>query len=117
MAMSTDKPETAASVNVGPISYRARCTEPGCKNLGRLIFIYADAGGRPIAHPVVCHAHARLKLACVRAAGLKVYDDRELSGASGGMNGEPCLHLSVKFGTYLGYLVFSGAVAYHPERR
>jgi hypothetical protein len=88
MAMSTDKPETAASVNVGPISYRARCTEAGCKNLGRLQMIYADAGGRPIAHPVVCLEHARRRLARDRTAGLKIYDyglgrssSRRLSGS------------------------------------
>jgi hypothetical protein len=45
--------------------------------VGRLLFIYADAGGRPIAHPVLCHAHGREKLARDRAARLKVYDDRE----------------------------------------
>jgi hypothetical protein len=74
--MSIDPPETAASVNVDAISYRARCTEAGCKNLGRMQMIYADAGGRPIAHPVVCHEHARRRLALDRAAGLKVFDDR-----------------------------------------
>jgi hypothetical protein len=30
----------------------------GCENLRRRMMIYADAGGRPIAHPVVCHQHA-----------------------------------------------------------
>jgi hypothetical protein len=67
-------------VNIGAISYRARCTEAGCKNLGRLLFIYADAGGRPISHPVLCYAHGRVMLARDRAAGLKVYDDREAPG-------------------------------------
>jgi hypothetical protein len=38
-------------MNIGPITYRARGTEAGCKNLGRMMMIYADAGGRPIAHP------------------------------------------------------------------
>jgi hypothetical protein len=77
--MNTDHSETTASVNIGPISYRARCTETGCKNLGRLLFIYADAGGRPIAHPVLCHAHGQVRLARDRAAGLKVYDERDAS--------------------------------------
>jgi hypothetical protein len=76
--MSTDREETPASVNIGPISYRARCIEAGCNNLGRLQMIYADAGGRPIAHPVVCHEHARRRLARDRAAGFKVFDDREV---------------------------------------
>jgi hypothetical protein len=66
--MSTDYPDSAASVNIGA-SYRARCTEAGCKNLGRLLFIYADAGGRPISHPVLCHAHGRVMLARDRAGG------------------------------------------------
>jgi hypothetical protein len=77
--VSADNPETAASVNIGAISYRARCTEARCKNLGRLLFIYADAGGRPIAHPVLCHGHGRVRLARDRAAGLKVFHDRESS--------------------------------------
>jgi hypothetical protein len=77
--VSTDNPETAASVNIGAISYRARCTEGACKNLGRMLMIYADAGGRPIGHPVLCHGHARTRLGRDRAAGLKVYDDREAS--------------------------------------
>jgi hypothetical protein len=75
--VSADSSETAASVTIGAISYRARCTEAGCKNLGRLLMIYADAGGRPISHPVICHEHARVRLARDRAAGLKVFDDRE----------------------------------------
>ena len=72
--MSTDHSEPAASVKIGAISYRARCTEAGCTNLGQLLVIYADAGGRPIAHPVLCHAHGRAKVE--RTAGFKVYDDR-----------------------------------------
>jgi hypothetical protein len=77
--VSADHLETAASVMIGPISYRARCTEAGCKNLGRMLMIYPDAGGRPIAHPVVCHKRARWRLARNRATGLKVYDDHEAS--------------------------------------
>ena len=50
-----------------------------CKNLGRMLMIYADAGGRPIGHLVLCHAHARTRLGRDRAAGLKIYDDREAS--------------------------------------
>ena len=73
----SDNSETAASVTARPISYRARCIEAGCKNVGRLLFIYADAGGRPIAHQVVCHEHARTRLMRDRAAGFKVFDDRE----------------------------------------
>jgi hypothetical protein len=76
--VSTKLPETAASVTIVPLGYRARCIEAACSNLGRLIMIYADAGGRPICHPVLCHAHARVKIVGGRAAGLKVYDDREV---------------------------------------
>ena len=76
--MSTDHPETATSVNISAISYRARCIEASCKNRGRVQMVYADAGGRPIAHPVVCHEHARRRLARDRVAGLKVFDDREV---------------------------------------
>ena len=77
--MSTRHPEAAASVNIGSISYRARCTEAGCKDLGRMLMIYADAGGRPIGHPVLYYGHARTRVGRDRAAGLKVYDDREAS--------------------------------------
>jgi len=38
--------------------------------------IYGDAGGRPISHPVLCHAHGRERIARDRAAGLKVYDGK-----------------------------------------
>ena len=41
--------------------------------------IYADAGDRPISHPVLCYTHGRERIARDKAAGLKVYDDREAS--------------------------------------
>jgi hypothetical protein len=75
--VSADNFDNPASVTARPISYRARCTEAGCKNVGRFLLIYADAGGRPIAHPVVCHAHGRERIVCDKEAGLKVFDDRE----------------------------------------
>ena len=81
--MSTDNPESAASVTIGAISYRARCTEAACKNLGRPLVIYADAGGRPIGHPVLYHAHVRVRIEGARAAGLKVYDNRNVGASSG----------------------------------
>jgi hypothetical protein len=77
--VSTDQQETPTSVTLLSVGYRARCTEAGCANLGRLILRYADAGGRPISNLEFCHAHARERLAYVRAAGLKVYDDRTTS--------------------------------------
>jgi hypothetical protein len=55
--------------------YPRAAPRPG-KNLGRLLMIYADAGGRPIAHPVLCHEHSRERLAR-DGAGLKAFDDRE----------------------------------------
>ena len=66
-------------MNIGAISYRARCTEAGCKNVGRLLLIHADAGGGPISHPVLCYTHAPERIPRDKAAGLKVYDDREAS--------------------------------------
>jgi hypothetical protein len=77
--MIIDHPETTASVTIVALGYRARCTEAGCKNLARLGLRYADAGGRAMSHPVLCHAHARVRLARDKEAGLKVYDDREAS--------------------------------------
>jgi hypothetical protein len=58
-------------MNIGAISYRARCTEAGCKNLGRMLMIYADAGGGPISHPPLCYAQARVRRARP-AVGIKV---------------------------------------------
>jgi hypothetical protein len=49
--------ETPASVTILAVSYRARCTEVGSTNLGCVILRYADAGGRPTSHPVLCLAH------------------------------------------------------------
>jgi hypothetical protein len=78
--MSTDNPETAASVTIIAVGYRTlRCTEHGCKNLGRLLLRYADAGGRPMSNAEFCHRHGRLKIARDQAAGVKVYDDRGAS--------------------------------------
>ena len=48
--MSTKLPETAASVTIVPLGYRARCTDAGCASLGRLISRYADVGGRPMSN-------------------------------------------------------------------
>ena len=48
--MNTGHPETEASVTIGALGYRARCNEAGCKNLGRMILRYADAGGRPMSN-------------------------------------------------------------------
>lgn len=65
VAVSSDRPQTAASVSISAISYRARCIEASCTNRARVQMVYADAGGLPIAHPVVCNEHARRGLARV----------------------------------------------------
>jgi hypothetical protein len=39
---------------------------------------YADAGGRPMNNSEFGHAHAWVRIEGARAAGLKVYDDREV---------------------------------------
>jgi hypothetical protein len=80
--VSTDDPETAASVTIAALGYRTRCAEAGCGNLARLGFRYADAGGRPMSNLVLCHAHGRERITRDRAARLKVYDDREVRATS-----------------------------------
>jgi len=66
-------------VTIIPLSYRARCTERGCRNLARLILCYADGGEHPMTNSELCHAYVREILANERAAGLKVYVDRSTS--------------------------------------
>jgi len=74
--VKTGHPATEASVTIGALGYRARCTETGCGNLAWLGFRYAHAGGWPMSNAEVCRAHASFRLTRDRAAGLKVYDDR-----------------------------------------
>jgi hypothetical protein len=76
--MNADNP-AATSVTIVAGGYRARCTEAGCKNLGRMILRHADAGGRPMSNSEFCYGHGRLRVERDRAAGLKVYDDRGAS--------------------------------------
>jgi hypothetical protein len=75
--MSTGPPETAASVTVISLGYRALCTEPGCASLGRQILRHAGAGGRPMSNTEFCYEHGRWRVERNQAAGLKVYDDRQ----------------------------------------
>jgi hypothetical protein len=75
--MSIDNSESAAIATIVPLGYRARCTEAGCNNLGRMILRYADTGGRPMSNSEFCIAHGRMRVARDKAAGLKIYDDRE----------------------------------------
>jgi hypothetical protein len=74
---NTDDRETAASVTVGALGYRARCAAPRCEHAARLGLRYADAGGRPIGNLDFCHAHVQARISLARAAGLKVFDERE----------------------------------------
>jgi hypothetical protein len=48
-----------------------------------MILRYADTGGRPISNSEFCHANARVRVGRDRAAGLKVYDDREVHASTG----------------------------------
>jgi hypothetical protein len=73
--------EIAVSVTIVPLSYRSRCKTPTCASLGRMILRYADAGGLPMNQSEVCLGHGQAALERDRAAGLKVYDDRELERA------------------------------------
>jgi hypothetical protein len=57
--VSTDTPETAASVEYRCNQLSRAMHGSRCKNLGRMLMIYADAGGRPISHPVPECAHPR----------------------------------------------------------
>ena len=75
--------ETAASITFITLGYHARCTEPGCRNLARVILRRADAGGRPIDNGEFCLRHARSRIKSARAAGIRVYDDRERDSAEG----------------------------------
>jgi hypothetical protein len=59
--MITPENEITRSLTIIPLGYRARCAEAGCKNLGRMILRYADAGGRPMNNAEFCHAHARVR--------------------------------------------------------
>jgi hypothetical protein len=69
--------ETPVSVTIIELGYRVRCTEPGCRNVGRVIMRQADAGGRPIDNAEFCLAHGRSRIERDRAAGVRVYDNRE----------------------------------------
>ena len=52
-------------------------TEPGCRNLGRMILRHADAGGRPIDNAEFCLAYGRARVERDRTAGIRIYDNRE----------------------------------------
>jgi hypothetical protein len=75
--------DIAASVTIVRLGYRARCTDPGCRNLGRLILRYADAGGRPFTNSEFCNGHARVRIG--QPPGLKVFDDREAAEVAKGI--------------------------------
>jgi hypothetical protein len=75
--MNIEQNETPLSVTIITLGYRARCTVAGCGNLGRVILRHADAGGRPMTNAEFCNAHGRARIERDRAAGVRVYDDRE----------------------------------------
>jgi hypothetical protein len=70
-------------VTIVPLGYRASVTEPACRNLGRLIVSYADGGGRPMNNGESCRVHTRVRIESAGAAGLKVYDNREVAAVCG----------------------------------
>jgi hypothetical protein len=76
--MTTEQTETATSVTIITLGYRERCTAAGCGNLGRVILRHADAGGRPMTNAEFCNAHGRARIERDRAAGLGVYDNRDV---------------------------------------
>ena len=69
--MIPEQIETATSVTIIPFGYRTRCSESGCRNLGRVILRHADAGGRPIDNAEFClrHGRARIKSYGLRGSG------------------------------------------------
>ncbi len=69
--------DEAACLTVITIGYRAKCTEPGCRNLARAILRYGDRSGRPVSNSERCHAHAREALEGAMKAGLAIYDERK----------------------------------------
>ena len=70
--MSTDPPETAASVTIVAAAI-APCVAPStdAEISDACFHANADAGGRPMSHQVLCHTHARVWVARRQTAGLK----------------------------------------------
>jgi hypothetical protein len=66
--------DIASSVTIITLGYRAKCSEPGCRNSGRMILRHADVGGAPMTSREFCLAHGRSRIE--HGAGLRVYDDR-----------------------------------------
>jgi hypothetical protein len=75
-----DESEAAAMLTILTIGYRARCSEPGCRNLARAILRHGDRAGRPLSNLERCHRHAHETLERATKAGLTIYDDRQPSG-------------------------------------
>ena len=55
--------ETTASFTILAVSYLGRLHRERCVNPERVILRYADVGGRPRSHSVLCLAHTRVKVA------------------------------------------------------
>jgi hypothetical protein len=75
--VGTDNPESAVSVTIIAAGYRAHCTATHCKNHGRMILRYNDAGGRPTKISEYCRRHTVERIERARAAGLKICDQRK----------------------------------------
>jgi hypothetical protein len=60
--------DIATSVTIIRLGYRARCTEAGCRNLGRVIQRHADVGGAPMTSDEFSTAARALSASGPRAA-------------------------------------------------
>jgi hypothetical protein len=65
---------SAPGVTIVPLDYHSRCSEPGCRKLGRILLRYAD--GRSMSNREFCNNHCQAKVKRDRAAGIRVYDNR-----------------------------------------
>ncbi len=70
--------EEPSCLTVLTLGYKAKCTEPGCHNLARVILRrQGDRSGRPLSNLERCHGHARAELERATKAGLTIYDQRK----------------------------------------
>lgn len=63
--------DSATTVTIVPLGYRARCAEAACRNLRRLILRYADLGGAPLGQAKFCKADTRSRIENHRIKGSK----------------------------------------------
>ena len=55
--------------------YSANSKRPGCRNLGRLLFNYADIDGRQIVRPVFCRGRPEDARRATVSGGIKISGD------------------------------------------